>query len=270
VLGLTFKPNTDDMREAPSIASSRRCRTRAPGSAPTIPRAWTAARLRRHNSFVEVRGMLEDQPLLSQSIEAFAPDVIVHLAAQAGVRYSVEHPESYIQSNLVGTSHVLEAARAVKPQHLLLASTSSVYGGNRDMPFRESAAADWPVTLYAATKKANESMSHSYAHLFGIPTTCFRFFTVYGPWGRPDMALSSSSPPSRRASRSRSTARAACTGWPTRPCASPARGVPSACDAVDVDLARADHPVDVDEALVAAARRDLSGVSALPSTKHLA
>ena len=147
------------------------------------------AELRRHNSFTEVQGMLEDQPLLNHAVEAFAPDVIVHLAAQAGVRYSVEHPESYIQSNLVGTSHVLEAARAVKPQHLLLASTSSVYGGNRDVPYRESAAADWPVSLYAATKKANESMSHSYAHLFGIPTTCFRFFTVYGPWGRPDMSL---------------------------------------------------------------------------------
>src|SRR5690606_26651222 len=147
------------------------------------------AQLRRHNSFTEVQGMLEDQPLLNHAIEAFAPDVIVHLAAQAGVRYSVEHPESYIQSNLVGTSHVLEAARAIQPKHLLLASTSSVYGGNRDVPYREAAAADWPVSLYAATKKANEAMSHSYAHLYGIPTTCFRFFTVYGPWGRPDMAL---------------------------------------------------------------------------------
>jgi UDP-glucuronate 4-epimerase len=145
--------------------------------------------LRRHNSFTEVRGMLEDQPLLQHSIEAFAPDVIVHLAAQAGVRYSIEHPDTYIQSNLVGTFHLLEAARAVQPKHLLLASTSSVYGGNTDMPFREGVRTDWPMSLYAATKKANEAMSHSYAHLFGIPTTCFRFFTVYGPWGRPDMAL---------------------------------------------------------------------------------
>ena len=145
--------------------------------------------LRRHNSFTEVRGMLEDQPLLQHSVEAFAPDVIVHLAAQAGVRYSIEHPDTYLQSNLVGTFHLLEAARAVQPKHLLLASTSSVYGGNTDMPFREATKADWPMSLYAATKKANEAMSHSYAHLFAIPTTCFRFFTVYGPWGRPDMAL---------------------------------------------------------------------------------
>src|SRR5690606_2301662 len=106
------------------------------------------------------------------------------LAAQAGVRYSIDHPESYIQSNLVGAFHVLEAARAVQPRHLLLASTSSVYGGNTDLPFREASRADWPMSLYAATKKANEAMSHSYAHLFAIPTTCFRFFTVYGPWGR--------------------------------------------------------------------------------------
>ena len=145
--------------------------------------------LRRHNSFTEVEGMLEDKPLLDASIAAFAPDIIVHLAAQAGVRYSVEHPEVYIQSNLVGTFNLLEAARAAKPRHLLLASTSSVYGGNREVPYRESAAADWPVSLYAATKKANEAMSHSYAHLYGLSTTCFRFFTVYGPWGRPDMAL---------------------------------------------------------------------------------
>jgi UDP-glucuronate 4-epimerase len=145
--------------------------------------------LRRHNSFTEVRGMLEDQKLLQHSVETFAPDIIVHLAAQAGVRYSIEHPDTYIQSNLVGTFHLLEAARAVQPQHLLLASTSSVYGGNADMPFREETKADWPMSLYAATKKANEAMSHSYAHLFAIPTTCFRFFTVYGPWGRPDMAL---------------------------------------------------------------------------------
>lgn len=145
--------------------------------------------LRRHNGFTDVRGMLENQPLLNRTIEAFAPDVIVHLAAQAGVRYSIDHPESYIQSNLVGTFHVLEAARAVQPRHLLLASTSSVYGGNTDLPFREASRADSPMSLYAATKKANEAMSHSYAHLFAIPTTCFRFFTVYGPWGRPDMAL---------------------------------------------------------------------------------
>lgn len=145
--------------------------------------------LRRHDGFVQITGMLEDKALLERSIEAFAPEVIIHLAAQAGVRYSVEHPEVYIQSNLVGTFNVLEAARVARPRHLLIASTSSVYGGNRDIPYSEAAAADWPVSLYAATKKANEAMSHSYAHLYGIPTSCFRFFTVYGPWGRPDMAL---------------------------------------------------------------------------------
>jgi UDP-glucuronate 4-epimerase len=145
--------------------------------------------LRRHNSFAEIRGMLEDRELLSRSVAEAAPEIIVHLAAQAGVRHSVEHPEAYVDSNLVGTSCLLEAARAAKPRHLLIASTSSVYGGNPTLPFRESDATDWPLSLYAATKKAAEAMSHAYAHLFAIPTTCFRFFTVYGPWGRPDMAL---------------------------------------------------------------------------------
>jgi UDP-glucuronate 4-epimerase len=139
--------------------------------------------------FDAVVGMLEDKPLLDRSVAEFGPDVIVHLAAQAGVRYGLEHPESYISSNLVGTFNVLEAARQAKPNHLLLASSSSVYGGNDKMPFAETDAADAPVSLYAATKKASESLSHSYAHLWQLPTTCFRFFTVYGPWGRPDMAL---------------------------------------------------------------------------------
>jgi UDP-glucuronate 4-epimerase len=145
--------------------------------------------LRRHNAFAQIDGMLENKPLLDESMSAASPDIIVHLAAQAGVRYSVEHPEVYVSSNLVGTYNILEAARAMRPRHLLVASTSSVYGGNQATPFREAEAADWPVSLYAATKKANEAMSHSYAHLYRIPTTCFRFFTAYGPWGRPDMAL---------------------------------------------------------------------------------
>jgi UDP-glucuronate 4-epimerase len=132
---------------------------------------------------------LEDKALLEASVSEFGPEIIAHLAAQAGVRYSIEHPETYIQSNVVGTANLLEAARANPPRHLLIASTSSVYGGNMSMPFREGDRTDFPVSLYAATKKACEAMSHSYAHLFGIPTTCFRFFTVYGPWGRPDMAL---------------------------------------------------------------------------------
>lgn len=147
------------------------------------------ALLEGSSGFRLVRGMLEDKALLNSTVAAFRPDVIVHLAAQAGVRYSIEHPASYIQSNLVGTANLLEAARAYKPGHLLMASTSSVYGGNESSPFREADRTDFPVSLYAATKKACEAMSHAYASLFAIPTTCFRFFTVYGPWGRPDMAL---------------------------------------------------------------------------------
>ncbi|MCZ4347998.1 NAD-dependent epimerase/dehydratase family protein [Devosia neptuniae] len=145
--------------------------------------------LGRWNSFHPVIGMLENKVLLDETVFGFKPDIVVHLGAQAGVRYSIEHPDVYIQSNLVGTANVLEAARNSAPQHLLIASTSSVYGGNQSMPFREADRTDFPVSLYAATKKACEAMSHSYAHLFRIPTTCFRFFTVYGPWGRPDMAL---------------------------------------------------------------------------------
>lgn len=147
------------------------------------------AMLKRSNAFSAIEAMLEDKAALDTAIGDFAPDRIVHLAAQAGVRYSIEHPEAYISANLLGTFNVMEAARALKPGHLLLASTSSVYGGNAQMPFQEAHRTDFPISLYAATKKAGEAMSHSYAHLFKIPTTCFRFFTVYGPWGRPDMAL---------------------------------------------------------------------------------
>ena len=113
---------------------------------------------------------------------------IIHLAAQAGVRYSLENPRAYVESNIVGTFNVMEAARRHKVRHLLMASTSSIYGANTDMPFDECEKADTQLTMYAATKKANESMGHSYAHLWDLPTTMFRFFTVYGPWGRPDMA----------------------------------------------------------------------------------
>ncbi|MBX3512298.1 MAG: GDP-mannose 4,6-dehydratase [Xanthobacteraceae bacterium] len=117
------------------------------------------------------------------------PDVIVHLAAQAGVRYSLENPEAYVRSNVDGTFNLLEIMRRKPPKHFIFASTSSVYGANKKMPFVETERADHPLTLYAATKKAGELMAHSYSHLFGIPTTVVRFFTVYGPWGRPDMAL---------------------------------------------------------------------------------
>lgn len=116
-------------------------------------------------------------------------DVVVHLAAQAGVRYSIEAPRSYLDSNIVGTFELLEAARAYPPSHMLLASTSSAYGANREMPYSEMMKADHQISFYAATKKATEVMAHSYAHLYDLPITMFRFFTVYGPWGRPDMAL---------------------------------------------------------------------------------
>ncbi len=140
-------------------------------------------------NFAATEGMLEDQELLDRVADEFQPDIIVHLAAQAGVRYSLENPRAYIDSNIVGTFNVMEVARRLEVQHLLMASTSSVYGANEDMPFRETDKADTQLTIYAATKKAGESMAHSYAHIWNIPTTMFRFFTVYGPWGRPDMAL---------------------------------------------------------------------------------
>ncbi len=140
-------------------------------------------------NFAATEGRLEDMELLSSTVSAFEPDVIVHLAAQAGVRYSLENPRSYIESNVVGTFNVMELAREHAVKHLLMASTSSVYGANTDMPFAETDKADTQLTIYAATKKATESMAHSYAHLWNLPVTMFRFFTVYGPWGRPDLAL---------------------------------------------------------------------------------
>lgn len=150
---------------------------------------------RRHQMLLQnphfsmTEGMLEDDALITQVTDDFAPDVIVHLAGQAGVRYSLENPRAYLDSNLVGTFNVMEAARRLKVEHLLMASTSSVYGANEDMPFAETDKADTALTFYAATKKANEAMAHSYAHLWDLPTTMFRFFTVYGPYGRPDLAL---------------------------------------------------------------------------------
>jgi UDP-glucuronate 4-epimerase len=132
---------------------------------------------------------LEDFAALHALALAEKPDVIVHLAAQAGVRYSLENPRAYLESNVVGTFNVMEIARELGVEHLLMASTSSVYGANEAMPFSELEKADTPLTFYAATKKATEAMGHSYAHLWNLPITMFRFFTVYGPWGRPDMAL---------------------------------------------------------------------------------
>lgn len=145
--------------------------------------------LHQTSNFSATVARLEDADALAACADAFEPEVIVHLAGQAGVRYSLEDPRSYVDSNIVGTFNVMEVARELKVQHLLMASTSSAYGANETMPFRETDKADHQLTIYAATKKANEAMGHSYAHLWGIPTTMFRFFTVYGPWGRPDMAL---------------------------------------------------------------------------------
>jgi len=149
----------------------------------------------RHNilltnpNFTATEGMLENNEKLDTLAIKFKPDIIIHLAAQAGVRYSLENPRAYINSNIFGSFNVMEIARKQKVKHLLMASTSSVYGANCIMPFTETEKADTQLTIYAATKKANESMAHSYSHLWKIPTTMFRFFTVYGPWGRPDMAL---------------------------------------------------------------------------------
>jgi UDP-glucuronate 4-epimerase len=146
--------------------------------------------LLQHADFSAAEALLEDNEKLWSIVEAFQPDVIVHLAGQAGVRYSLENPRSYIDSNVVGTFNVMETARRLQVAHLLMASTSSVYGANEQMPYAETDKADMPLTIYAATKKATEAMGHAYAHLWNIPTTMFRFFTVYGPWGRPDMAPS--------------------------------------------------------------------------------
>jgi len=145
--------------------------------------------LEQQTGFRFIEGRLEDAAALLRVMDAHRPDMVVHLAGQPGVRYSIEAPASYIEANLVGTGNLLEAIRAHPVEHLLFASTSSVYGGNARMPFAETDPADHPLSLYAATKKAGEAMVHSYAYLYAIPSTCLRFFTVYGPYGRPDMAL---------------------------------------------------------------------------------
>ncbi|SMP04908.1 NAD-dependent epimerase/dehydratase family protein [Shimia sagamensis] len=145
--------------------------------------------LKQSGQFTAVVDRLEGEGVLMGLFAEHQPDVVIHLAAQAGVRYSIDAPRSYVEANLVGTFELLEAARAHPPQHMLLASTSSAYGANTEMPYAETHKADSQMSFYAATKKANEVMAHSYAHLYHLPTTMFRFFTVYGPWGRPDMAL---------------------------------------------------------------------------------
>ena len=147
------------------------------------------ARLTPHANFRFARASLEDRDALDKAFADFRPQRVVNLAAQAGVRYSLLNPHAYVQANLVGFINVLEACRHGGVEHLVYASSSSVYGANRKLPFAVEDAVDHPVSLYAATKKANELMAHTYSHLYGLATTGLRFFTVYGPWGRPDMAL---------------------------------------------------------------------------------
>jgi UDP-glucuronate 4-epimerase len=147
------------------------------------------ARLIPQTGFHFVHASLEDRAAVDSAFADFRPQRVVNLAAQAGVRYSLENPRAYIDSNIVGFTHILEACRHGEVEHLVYASSSSVYGANRKLPFSVNDPVDHPVSLYAASKKANELMAHTYSHLFGLPTTGLRFFTVYGPWGRPDMAL---------------------------------------------------------------------------------
>ena len=145
--------------------------------------------LLQNASYRSIHEKVEAPNVLMSLFEQEQPDVVFHLAAQAGVRYSIENPRAYLESNIIGTFELLEAARVYPPRHMLLASTSSAYGANEEMPYKENAKADHQMSFYAATKKSTENMAHSYAHLFHLPVTMFRFFTVYGPWGRPDMAL---------------------------------------------------------------------------------
>lgn len=147
------------------------------------------ARLIDVPGYTHITADLADRAAMEQVFATHKPQRVINLAAQAGVRYAAENPHVYVQSNVVGFLHVLEGCRHHGVEHLVYASTSSVYGANTAMPFSEHASAEHPLTLYAASKKANEMMAHSYAHLYGIPCTGLRFFTVYGPWGRPDMAL---------------------------------------------------------------------------------
>jgi UDP-glucuronate 4-epimerase len=144
--------------------------------------------LRPFESFTFIKGDISDKNALIQAFQKYRPDIVVNLAAQAGVRYSLENPDAYIQSNIIGFYNIIEACRQYPVRHLIFASSSSVYGANKKVPFSESDFADNPVSLYAATKKSNELMAYTYSHLYQIPTTGLRFFTAYGPLGRPDMA----------------------------------------------------------------------------------
>lgn len=147
------------------------------------------ARTLDHTGFTDLRLDLEDRDGIAKAFAEHGPQRVVNLAAQAGVRYSIENPLAYIDTNLVGFAHILEGCRHTSAEHLVYASSSSVYGANTSMPFSVHDNVDHPLSLYAASKKANELMAHTYSHLYRLPTTGLRFFTVYGPWGRPDMAL---------------------------------------------------------------------------------
>ena len=146
--------------------------------------------LNKHRSFTFIKADLADKATLAAAFEEYFPQIVINLAAQAGVRYSIDNPDAYINSNLVGFINILECCRHYGVEHLLYASSSSVYGSNKKLPFSAEDRVDNPISLYAATKKSNELMAHAYSHLFRLPTTGLRFFTVYGPWGRPDMATS--------------------------------------------------------------------------------
>ena len=145
--------------------------------------------LQNYKNFSFTEEMLENQGVLDKTISSFKPEIIVHLAAQAGVRYSIEQPRTYLSSNIEGTFNIIEAAHKVKVNHLIIASSSSVYGANTKIPYREIDKTQTQLSVYAATKKSTESIAHSYSNIWRLPVTMLRFFTVYGPWGRPDMAL---------------------------------------------------------------------------------
>ena len=145
--------------------------------------------LKKYNKFLFTKNNLENQKVLSNTILKYKPKIIIHLAAQAGVRYSIEKPRVYLDSNITGTYNIIELAKKVNVKHLLIASSSSVYGANKKLPFKEIDKTETQLSIYAATKKSTESIAHSYSNIWKVPITMLRFFTVYGPWGRPDMAL---------------------------------------------------------------------------------
>ena len=145
--------------------------------------------LKEYKKFSFTKNKLENKKILSQSILKFKPTIIIHLAAQAGVRYSIENPEAYMNSNIIGTYNVIELAKKINIKHLIISSSSSVYGANKNLPFSENDKTETQLSIYAATKKSTESIAHAYSNVWKLPITILRFFTVYGPWGRPDMAL---------------------------------------------------------------------------------